>query len=748
MEKDAVFDEEDEQMHDVRKMVSAQNRKKKKSGGFQSMGLSYPVFKGILRKGYKIPTPIQRKTIPLLLDGKDVVAMARTGSGKTAAFLIPMFEKLHTHNAKGPRGLILSPTRELAMQTLKFTKELGKFTGLKPTCVLGGDKMEDQFAAIHQNPDIIIATPGRFLHLAVEMELKLHTIEYVVFDEADRLFEMGFAEQLHEIIRRLPDSRQTLLFSATLPKLLIEFSKAGLNDPALIRLDVDTKISDLLKTWFFSVRAEDKTALLLHLLQNVIKPSEQTVVFVATKHHVEYIRSVLNEAGIECSYIYSSLDQTARKINVAKFQKKKTLILVVTDVAARGIDIPMLDNVINYDFPAKPKLFVHRVGRVARAGRSGTAYSFVTSEELPYMLDLHLFLGRPVKIATGASKEDDDGLFGTVPRSFLDGAEESLRILHENSHDLVSLRNVVSNACKQYTRSRPPPSSESVKRSKEMAHADVSVHPILGRMIDESEGRRNKLLEDLKSFKPGQTIFEARGTKRSGESALVMKTKRSYHEGVIEKNKVRVAELKQTMNEGNIERNLETSSLSEIENHYLKRKGFRDEHYIPSRSSDLQTEKGLAVKSFEQDASGISVDFVADDTDVMRKQVTTKKWDRKRKKFVGASNDKGGKRIKTESGAWIKATYKSNKYREWMEKNRIRGKSTNEDENEEHETSSRKGGKRGQRSRGKKSQGKLRNEMKSKDQILKARQKKQNIEKRLRFKNKSRKGVVSKGKKR
>lgn len=176
------------------------------------------------------------QAIPILLEGRDVVAMARTGSGKTASFLIPLFEKLKAHAAKtGTRALILSPTRELAVQTLKFIKELGKFTGLKAAVVLGGDSMEDQFAAIHGNPDVIVATPGRFLHVCIEMDLKLSSIEYVVFDEADRLFEMGFGEQLSDIFTRLSDSRQTLLFSATLPKVLVEFAKAGLTDPVLIR---------------------------------------------------------------------------------------------------------------------------------------------------------------------------------------------------------------------------------------------------------------------------------------------------------------------------------------------------------------------------------------------------------------------------------------------------------------------------------------------------------------------------------
>ncbi|XP_010070937.1 PREDICTED: ATP-dependent RNA helicase DDX54, partial [Pterocles gutturalis] len=258
------------------------------------------------------------------------------------------------------RALVLSPTRELALQTLKFTKELGKFTGLKTALILGGDKMEDQFAALHENPDIIIATPGRLVHVAVEMKLKLHTVEYVVFDEADRLFEMGFAEQLQEIIARLPDCHQTVLFSATAQSLGMG-TQHGLTEPMLIRLDVESKLSEQLKLAFFHVRGDDKPAVLLHLLRSVVKPQDQTVVFVATKHHTEYLKELLTAQGIRCTHIYSSLDQTARKINIAKFSQGKCPVLLVTDVAARGLDIPMLDNVINYSFPAKAKLFLHRV---------------------------------------------------------------------------------------------------------------------------------------------------------------------------------------------------------------------------------------------------------------------------------------------------------------------------------------------------------------------------------------------------
>merc|ERR1719510_629414 len=430
-----------------------QNRKKKKSGGFQSMGLTQEVFRGIIKKGYKVPTPIQRKTIPIILEGRDVVAMARTGSGKTASFLIPLFHKLKgsrgvgINQAKGARALILSPTRELALQTLKFTRELGRYTGLKSILILGGDAMEKQFALMHENPDIVIATPGRLVHLCVEMELKLEAVQYVVFDEADRLFEMGFGEQLSDILGRLPESRQTVLFSATLPKLLVDFAKAGLTDPTLVRLDVDSKIPDTLKLAFFHCHPESKPALFLHVVQNLIPEDQQMLVFAATRHHVDYLHILLDLVGINNTYVYSQLDSTARKINVAKFAARRARVLIVTDVAARGIDIPLLDNVINYHFPAKSKLFVHRVGRVARAGRRGQAYSFVAGDELPYLVDLQLFLGNSIKTVASLTSETkneniidriDNSILGTVPQDIYDLYEEQLKNWHANSLDLSS----------------------------------------------------------------------------------------------------------------------------------------------------------------------------------------------------------------------------------------------------------------------------------------------------------------------
>ncbi|RXM99248.1 ATP-dependent RNA helicase DDX54 [Acipenser ruthenus] len=735
---------------DTRELVRAQNKKKKKSGGFQSMGLGYPVYKGVMKKGYKVPTPIQRRTIPLILDGKDVVAMARTGSGKTAAFLIPMFERLKAPSAQtGARALILSPTRELALQTMKFTKELGKFCGFKTALILGGDRMDDQFAALHENPDIIIGTPGRLMHVVVEMNLKLHSVEYVVFDEADRLFEMGFAEQLQGVIQRLPENRQTVLFSATLPKLLVEFARAGLTEPVLIRLDVDTKLNDQLKLAFFHLRVDDKPALLLHLLRNVIKPQEQTVVFVATRHHVEYLKELLMLEGMDCAYIYSALDQTARKINIGKFVHRKAMVMIVTDVAARGIDIPMLDNVINYNFPSKAKLFLHRV-----------AYSLVAPDEIAFVFDLHLFLGRPLQLAGPRHSQpdedgvcgrvpqsilddeeamlvtahensldlqnmrrisdnaymqylksrpnpspesvkrvketdfsslavhpllDEDGVCGRVPQSILDDEEAMLVTAHENSLDLQNMRRISDNAYMQYLKSRPNPSPESVKRVKETDFSSLAVHPLLGSVLENVELERLKVVDSIKQYKSRATIFEINATNKT-TAGEVMRAKRSRDVRLVDKfqksRKDKAAESllgqpaaslpRAESDEESIQnvfsevlggKRKKPQSETDAPNKRAKEAGRDEEFYIPYRPKDFDSERGLSMQgegsTFEQQASGAVLDLMGDEGDKMNQHKHMMKcyeeWKKKYKVEDGVSDNEsggegGGSRARTAGG--------------------------------------------------------------------------------------------------
>lgn len=376
--------------------------------------------------------------------------------------------------------------------------------------------MESQFEELAQSPDIIIATPGRLMHHLSEVDdMSLRSVEYVVFDEADCLFGMGFAEQLHQILAQLGENRQTLLFSATLPSALAEFAKAGLRDPQLVRLDLETRISPDLKLAFFTLRQEEKYSALLYLIREHIGSDQQTLIFVSTKHHVEFLNLLFREEGIEPSVCYGDMDQDARKIHVSRFRSRKTMLLIVTDVAARGIDIPLLDNVINWDFPPKPKIFVHRVGRAARAGRTGTAYSFVTPEDMAYLLDLHLFLSKPIKPAPTEEEvlQDMEGvlsrceqamanretIYGRFPQKVIDLVSDRVREIIDTSAELELLQRTCKNAFRLYSKTKPLPAKESIRRVKDLPHEGL--HPMFMNVLETGELTALAFSEHLKKFR-------------------------------------------------------------------------------------------------------------------------------------------------------------------------------------------------------------------------------------------------------
>ncbi|CAF3672293.1 unnamed protein product [Rotaria sp. Silwood1] len=688
-QQDFTFDGE------INKTKNLKSKKKNKSNGFQSFGLSSPVFKAIMKRGYKVPTPIQRKAIPVILKNKDIVAMARTGSGKTAAFLIPMFEKLKGHDPNsGPRALILSPTRELALQTLKFTKELGKLTDLIATAILGGERLEEQFSNLHAHPDIIIATPGRFMHLCIEMDLKLYDIKYVVFDEADRLFEMGFQEQINDIVKRLPSQRQTLLFSATLSKILAEFAKAGLYEPELIRLDIEMKLNENLKLLFFHLRHDDKTALLLYLLRSIIPIDQQIVLFVATRHHCEYLKELLEQQQqqqqnlFSAVTIYSTLDHTTRKINLSKYQTGKARILIVTDIAARGLDIPSLDNVINYHFPATPKLFLHRVGRVARAGRMGTAYSFISTDELSYLFDIQEFIGKTIKYAINNDNNNDYHLiFGNVPQTIIDEESDTIKKLTEINIDLINLFQVQQNAYQHYLRSRPTSTYASIKQMKQYHNQiiNMDIHPIFKQNYIAEDLTPNILIQQLKTFRAKNTIFEVNPSSNNTACAI-MKRKRAHDEKLILKHDKKDQSLSE-INDDDQTKTLEVDNLTitiqdpnELDNdnnmessRKKKKKNRREvdkEFFIPYQPADFKREKGLEIQSFERQTNEAVMDLTNDDgTQIRGPTIQKTKWDRKKKKFVTVGQtDAKTKKIKTESGQWIQASYKTNAKIEYIDR--------------------------------------------------------------------------------
>ncbi|KAM3510852.1 hypothetical protein MY11210_005514 [Beauveria gryllotalpidicola] len=726
-----------------RKSSNLKGRTVKKGGGFQAMGINATLLKAIARKGFSVPTPIQRKTIPLVLDRKDVVGMARTGSGKTAAFVIPMIERLRAHSAKfGSRALIMSPSRELAIQTLKVVKELSKGTDLKAVLLVGGDSLEEQFGFMAANPDIVIATPGRFLHLKVEMKLDISSIKYVVFDEADRLFEMGFAAQLTEILHALPLSRQTLLFSATLPTSLVEFARAGLQDPSLVRLDADTKVSPDLESAYFSIKGDEKEGALLHILHDVIKvpvgepennddtekaskkrkrvpdgparPTQHsTIVFTATKHHVEYIANLLQWAGFAVSHVYGSLDQTARRIQVEDFRHGKTNILVVTDVAARGIDIPVLANVINYDFPSQPKIFVHRVGRTARAGQRGWSYSLVRDTDAPYLLDLQLFLGKQLVI--GQEKERpsyaDDVVVGSLVRNSLEEHVEWFnRVIHDND-DISALQKVSIKAERLYLKTRNSASSQSAKRAREVvaSGAWVQLHPLFGNDVDHDEKSRAEMMAKISGFRPNETIFEiGRSDKASNEAADVMKQLRKKI--TPRRRREAEAEAEEELDDDEIgapamndsddamgndaglgavdedsDEDLEVT-VSNAGKSKKDRDDWRDSEIFMSytpRTVNAAEERGYGVhsggagSSFVEAARDVTMDLGNDESAKSFGEANKQRlrWDKKSKKYVSRHNDedgsKGAKMVTGESGVKIAASFQSGRYDKWRKAHRI-----------------------------------------------------------------------------
>lgn len=765
----------------------ASSGKKKSAGSFAGMGLSKYICANISKKGFRNPTPIQRKTIPLVLEGRDVVGMARTGSGKTAAFVLPMLERLKVHSAKvGARAVILSPSRELALQTIKVVKDFSKGTDLRSVLLVGGDSLEDQFSMVMSNPDIIIATPGRFLHLKVEMQLDLGTIEYIVFDEADRLFELGFSEQLNEILASLASHRQTLLFSATLPRSLVDFAKAGLQDPVLVRLDAETKISDELEMAYFGIKDGEREAALAYILQDVIKmppataaqlkylekldsqmPSDEeeehgdpkkrkfkpnhklirlppatelpsphsTIVFTPTKHHVEYIAHLLKAMGYAVSYIYGTLDQTARKDQLHRFRAGKTTILVVTDVAARGIDIPVLANVVNYSLPSSPKVFIHRVGRTARAGRRGWAYTIVKERDVPYLLDLELFLGRKLLLSSQQKEGSEVSytnrlVLGSLPRDGLEGQLEEVGAILKESYDIRSMQEVAAKGERLYLKTRGAASQESAKRSKELMTTGRwdEQHLLFGpSLIDERQG----FLDKLANRKSKDTVFEFKKTSFGTAAELMARRriqiapiqKRAAERREIQKKEreaglVHTAEAELLKGQGeedredfsdeedakpsNKRKRIEEIAVSEneiqatfeeaptLEQTRKEKKSFRDPQFYMSHFATVNAAEDRAYSvsgagagngSFFADAArGATFDLVGDGADFTQKQGM--KWDKKRGKFVNAGStdtkgsDKSMKFIRGEGGTKIPASYRSGRFDNWKKAHKSTGVKT------------------------------------------------------------------------
>lgn len=351
---------------------------------FENLNIIEPILKALKSEGYTSPTPIQEQSIPAILEGNDLLGCAQTGTGKTAAFAIPTLQQLYSKEkelkaSNRIKALVLAPTRELAIQIGESFNSYGKYTGLKNTVIFGGVSQKRQTDALKAGVDILIATPGRLLDLMQQKYISLQYIEFFVLDEADRMLDMGLGHDVKRIIAKLPKERQTMLFSATMPKEISKLIDSILIKPVKVQVTPVSSTIDTIKQSVYLVEKRNKKALLIHLLKN--KALESVLVFSRTKHGANKITGDLAKAGIEAAAIHGNKSQNARQLALSNFKEKKIRVLVATDIAARGIDVDRLSHVINFDLPEVPETYVHRIGRTGRAGAEGVAISFCDGEE-------------------------------------------------------------------------------------------------------------------------------------------------------------------------------------------------------------------------------------------------------------------------------------------------------------------------------------------------------------------------------
>ncbi len=364
---------------------------------FEQLNVITPILKALENEGYTSPTPIQEQSIPIVLLGKDLLGCAQTGTGKTAAFSIPILQKLYkTDKNKGIKALVLTPTRELAIQIGESFTSYGKFTGVRHTVVFGGVPQKSQTDALRRGADVLIATPGRLLDLINQGFISLKTLEFFVLDEADRMLDMGFIHDIKRILPLLPKKRQTLFFSATMPPEIAKLANTILFQPERVQVAAVSSTVDIIQQSLYFVDKKDKNDLLLHLLKN--PEIESALVFTRTKHGADKIVKVLIKEGIEAAAIHGNKSQNARQRALTSFKDHTLRVLIATDIAARGIDVDQLSHVINYELPNVPETYVHRIGRTGRAGNDGIAIAFCEPEELPFLKDIQKLIGKNIPV--------------------------------------------------------------------------------------------------------------------------------------------------------------------------------------------------------------------------------------------------------------------------------------------------------------------------------------------------------------
>jgi ATP-dependent RNA helicase RhlE len=367
---------------------------------FQNLNLILPILKAVQEEGYTTPTPIQAQSIPIVLSGKDLLGCAQTGTGKTAAFAMPILQLLNENKmigkSKKVRGLIVTPTRELAVQIGESFEAYGRHLRISHTVIFGGVNQNPQIATLKNGVDLIIATPGRLLDLMNQGYINLKDVEIFVLDEADRMLDMGFIHDIKKLLAVLPRKRQSLFFSATMPPEIVKLSQNILHDPKQVTVTPISSTVEIIQQSVYMVEKNHKIQLLLDLLQN---PKIKTaLVFTRTKHGADKVVKFLQKHHITAAAIHGNKAQNARQNALNSFKAQTTRILVATDIASRGIDVENLEFVFNYEIPNIPETYVHRIGRTGRAGANGTAISFCDSEEKPYLKDIEKLIGKRIPV--------------------------------------------------------------------------------------------------------------------------------------------------------------------------------------------------------------------------------------------------------------------------------------------------------------------------------------------------------------
>ena len=360
---------------------------------FEQLQLSKPLLSAIEHQGYIEPTPIQQQAIPYLLEKRDLIGCAQTGTGKTAAFALPILQLLSQARVRQVRALILTPTRELAIQILDCFQSYGQELSLRSAVIFGGVKQESQVATLRRGVDILIATPGRLLDLMQQGYVKLDKLEIFVLDEADRMLDMGFLQDVKKVVAALPKQRQTMLFSATMPGEIETLGRTMLRSPVTVKVDPVTNTAAAVKQSVYLIDRKNKKYLLREILRHGVTSA---LVFTRTKHGANDVVKDLAKVGIEAMAIHGNKSQTARQTALTSFKSGIIKVLVATDIAARGIDVPELSHVINYELPNEPETYIHRVGRTGRAGLGGIAISFCDYDELDYLKDIEKLTGKAI----------------------------------------------------------------------------------------------------------------------------------------------------------------------------------------------------------------------------------------------------------------------------------------------------------------------------------------------------------------